>query len=163
MFRQVEGEAKRPINLRRLVMDRCASEVRNTILAFQSPGQFEELIKRYFERQGASADIPAKNEPDKEGDADIIATFASLGLIVYVQAKRHDGETDAWAVEQVQRYKDSQSGSAADDGFTRIPWVISTAKTFSENCRHQARHAGVRLVDGIEFARMLLDTGIEQL
>ena len=114
-------EEKRPINLRRLVLDRCALEVRNTILAMQTPEQFEKLIERYFERQGASADIPAKNKSDKEGDADIVATFESLKLIIYVQAKRHDGETDKWAVEQIQHYTKNESGDVADDEFTRIP------------------------------------------
>ena len=156
-------EEKRPINLRRLVLDRCASEVRNTILAMQTPEQFEKLIALYFERQGASTVIPRKNESDKEGDADIVATFESLKLIVYVQAKRHDGETDKWAVEQIQCYIENQSGNGADDEFTRMPWVISTSETFSEDCRDQAKRAGVRLIDGMEFARMLLDTGIEQL
>ena len=156
-------EENRPINLRRLVLDRCASEVRNTILDMQTPEQFEELIALYFKRQGASTCVPAKNKSDKEGDADIVATFESLKLIVYVQAKRHDGETDAWAVEQIQRYTEYESGGGADDDFTRMPWVISTCETFSEDCRSRARCAGVRLIDGMEFSRMLLDTGIEQL
>ena len=153
----------RPINLHSLVMEKCAPKFLNTILKFQNPDQFEKLIKWYFERQGASADIPAKSEREKEGDADVVATFKSLKLIVYVQAKLHEGETDAWAVEQIQRYTEYQIGNNADDKFTQIPWVISTARIFSDDCLNKAREARVRLIDGIEFAEMLLDTGIEQL
>ena len=43
-------EDGRPINLRRVLMDRCASDVRNTILDIQTPEQFEKLIAQYFER-----------------------------------------------------------------------------------------------------------------
>ena len=153
---------KRPINLHFLVMEKCAPEVLETILKFRNPDQFEKLIKWYFERQGATTNIPAKSEREKEGDADVIATFESLKLIVYVQAKRHEGETDAsWAIEQIQRFTEHQIGNN-DDEYTRIPWVVSTAE-FSEDCLEEARRARVRLIDGIEFARMLLDTGIEHL
>ena len=63
----VRYRENRPINFRRQVLDRCASDVLDTILNFQTPDQFEKLIARYFQRQGASTDIPAKNEPDKGG------------------------------------------------------------------------------------------------
>ena len=153
----------RPINLRRQVLDKCESAVRETILDVQTPDQFERLIARYFECHGANAEIPAKNERDKEGDADIVATFGSLKLIVYVQAKRHDGETDGWAVEQIKRYAADKSVNGSDEEFTRVTWVISTAENFSNDCHERARGASVRLIDGNEFARMLLDTGIERL
>ena len=107
--------------------------------------------------------MPAKNAGDKEGDADIIATFESLKLIVYVQAKCHDGETAGWAVEQVRRFVEYQSDNGEDDDFTRLSWVVSTAETFSVDCYEKARCGRVRLVDGLEFAEMLLDVGIENL
>ena len=129
----------RPINLRNLVMGKCAPEVKETILAALSPDDFEKLIAQYLKLQGATTDIPAKNESDKEGDADVIATFESLKLIIYVQAKRHDGETDAWAVEQIQQYAKYQKGLGDDDEFVRLPWAISTAGEFSESCKDRAR------------------------
>ncbi len=156
-------KAKRPINLRQIIKDKCASEVRNAILSFQNPNGFEQLIRRYFERQGASAEIPPKNEREKEGDADITATFESLRLIVYVQAKHHHGETDGWAVEQIQRYTENQRNTGADDEYTKISWVVSSAEKFTEDCINQARRAGVRLINGVEFAEMLIDSGIERL
>ena len=155
---------QQPINLRRQVLDKCESAVRDTILDVQNPDQFEKLIARYFECLGANAEIPAKNEPGKKGDADIIATFESLKLIVYVQAKRHDdGETDEFAVEQIKQYADYKKNSGSDEEFTQLTWVVSTAEKFSATCQNDARKSGVRLIDGKEFARMLLDTGIERL
>lgn len=156
-------KAKRPINLRQIIKDKCASEVRNAILRFHNPDGFEQLIRRYFERQGASAEIPPKNEREKEGDADIIATFESLRLIVYVQAKHHHGQTDGWAVEQIQLYTENHRNTGADDEYTKISWVVSSAEKFTQDCINQARRAGVRLINGVEFAEMLIDSGVERL
>ena len=117
--------------------------------------------------QGANVESPAKNAPDTEGDADIIATFESLKLIVYVQAKFHRGKTDSHAVKQIRQYADNISGSDEDEEFARLFWVISTAEGFTEECKSLAKHKKVRkktrLIDGNEFAKMLLDTGIEGL
>lgn len=156
-------QAGQPINVRHLITEECAPIVRETILGNVSPSRFEALISLWFERQGASAEIPSPNEPDREGDADIIATFEHLKVIVYVQAKRHDGQTDAWAVEQIKNYKEYQSSNGKDDEYTRVPWVITTAEEFSSDCVEQARKTRVRLIDGTEFAAMLLDSGIKLL
>ena len=157
---------KRPINLRYQLLKKCESGVQETIWEMLNNDEFENLIAKYFEQRGAITDKPAKNKPGK-GDADIIATFESLKLIVYVQAKRHEGETDSWAVDQIQQYVDGKNGSGADDEYTKILWVVSNAKEFSEDCKEKAKRdgsgKGVRLIDGIEFAQMLLDTGFEHL
>ena len=68
-------DQKRPINLREQLLEGCAAEVRKTVLDSLNPDQFERLIKKHLEAQGATAHIPGKNERDKEGDADIVATF----------------------------------------------------------------------------------------
>ena len=46
------------------------------------------------------------------------------------------------------------------DGYTAIPWVISSGTGFSEEAVALAQEKGVRLIDGAEFARMLVDVGI---
>ncbi|MCY4303349.1 MAG: restriction endonuclease, partial [Aestuariivita sp.] len=157
---------KRPINLRSQLLEKCTSVMRETILDISSPDKLENLINLYFEQCGANTDKPKKNS-DNEGDADIIATFESLKLIVYVQAKFHDHETNAWAVDQIQQYVDSEIANGNDDEYTRMLWVISTAEKFSNDCQKKAKHSGsrkgVRLIDGIEFSQMLLDKGIEYL
>ncbi len=156
-------KAKRPINLREIVLEECAKSVRETILKKLNPDKFEGLIKLFFKHQGADAIIPPKNEKDKQGDADVIATFELLKFIVYVQAKHHDGETDDWAVEQIESYRDNKIGAMTGDEYSRTAWVISTAESFSEDCENLAKRENVRLIDGIKFAELLLDAGIEQL
>ena len=126
------------------------------------PTRLEELIKWYFERIGASAVIPAKNESGKEGDADIEATFEPIRTIIYVQAKHHVGTTDAWAVEQITSYVKNK-GLGREDGYTRIPWVISTAREFSPECRNEAKRHQVYLINGRELATRMLEAGMTDL
>lgn len=154
---------KRPINLREIVHEKCANDVRETILEKLNSDTFEKLIKLFFERQGANVIIPPKNEKDKQGDADVIATFELLKLIVYVQVKHHDGKTDDWAVQQIHSYRDNKIEAMTGDEYTRTAWVISTAKSFSEGCENLAKMENVRLIDGIKFAELLLDAGMEQM
>ena len=64
---------------------------------------------------------------------------------------------------QVREYSESKGDHGTDDGYTRLQWVISTAERFSDDCVDAAHRDNVRLIDGDEFARMLLDSGIEPL
>ena len=162
----VEAHTKnQPIDMHTLIMDKCTESVLETIVTKSNPDQLEELIRSWFVHQGATARIPSKNEGDKEGDADIVAAFESLGLMVYVQAKHHTGETDEWAITQIDDYvknKEKGVGYEADQQIVRLAWVISTGE-FSEDCRKRANEHHVRLIDGKEFAGMLLDAGIGHL
>lgn len=127
------------------------------------PDMFERLIEWYFKQIGATdVYIPSKNEPGKKNhaDADIIATFEKIKAVVYIQAKLHDGLTDQWAVEQIYRYNE-QFGENLEE-YTTIPWVVSTAE-FSEEAKELAKEKQVRLINGMTFAKMLLDAGIENI
>ena len=152
-----------PINLASLVMKKCAGEVLSLVTEKLSPDQLEKLVGRYFKRIGASSvDIPAKNERGKEGDADIVATFEPIRTIIYVQAKHHVGTTDAWAVEQIASYVENKE-LWREDGYTKIPWVISTAREFSPECRDKAKRHQVCLVNGMELATRMLEAGMTDL
>ena len=83
-------------------------------------------------------------------------------LIHYVQAKKHQGETSQWALNQINDYI-SHKEESSDDGYTKIGWVVSTAKSFSNNCEEKAKIAGVQLINGLQFAQMLLEIGIGDL
>ena len=130
--------------------------------------KFEELLKWYFERLGAIVDIPGKNERDKEGDADIIASFDAIRFTIFVQAKFHDpgSMTDDWAVRQIDDYvqwaKERREDTEKDED-TTASWVISTGDRFTDECVEAAKAAGVVLINGIELAQMLLDVGLERL
>lgn len=151
--------ADAPLDFRDVILESMAPQMLEAIHKL-TPDGFEHLIKWYMKESGAtSVTIPAKNEPGKfdGADADVIAEFSQLGIVFFIQAKMHEGNTGEWAVEQIRLYKEQKENKA--DDFTYIPWVVTTAE-FDENVRELAHDAGVRLVDGITFAKMLLDTGI---
>ena len=160
----VGWKKEEPINLASEVVKKCAGEVLNLVIEKLDQDRLEKLIKWYFERIGASsAVIPAKNERDKEGDADIVATFEPISTIIYVQAKHHVGTTDDWAVEQINSYVKHKEELSGETGYTRIPWVISTALDFSTDCKVKAKRHQVRLVNGMELATRILEAGMAGL
>ena len=134
-----------------------------------NPGKFESLLKWYFRRIGAS-DVctPQKNSDD--GDADIRASFDRARLTICVQAKFHDPKTstDDWAVQQVRDYvqqdrKKEPDQHSVEDVHTTGLWVVSTGKCFTDACMKEAREHDVVLINGIQFAHMLLEAGLESL
>ena len=141
---------KKPINLKEILVDKTVS-IWN-----------EKLVKWYFAQIGASeVYIPPKYYGGKQGDVDVIATFEKIKTIIYVQVKQYDGETSDWAVQQIVDFSNSKE-FGSDNYFSQL-WVISSADCFSEECKNMAAANHVRLINGEEFARMLLDEGIDSL
>lgn len=158
------AEAKQPINLHSQILDLSQDGVLKLLQTQLKPDKLETLICWYFRNMGASSvSIPAKNERGKEGDGDIIATFDPLRTIYYVQAKHHVGESNDWAVQQITTYTDQKSNLDTEEGYTHIPWVISTAESFSTEAIKLAEENNVLLLNGIDFARMILETGVSSL
>jgi predicted Mrr-cat superfamily restriction endonuclease len=152
----------RPINLHSKIMEESKSIVLSLIQKELNPDKFELLIKWYFEKIGASnVYIPAKNERDKQGDADVVAVFEPIKTIFYVQAKFHSGETSDWATQQIMEYKENKE--KMDDGYSKIGWVVSTSDNFSPQCKDLAKDNNIVLFSGLAVAQMLLDAGIENL
>ena len=155
-----------PPNLHARIIEEMQKKTLNLIHDELDPDKFESLINWYFKRVGASrVDMPSKNESDKEGDADIIAVFEPIKVLVYVQAKFHrpNTRTDEWAVEQIRAYVDHRKDAQEHDGYARASWVVSTCDDFTDTCKDEARDAGVTLINGQEFARMLIDAGLDGL
>lgn len=156
--------ADTPINLYASLIDTLAEKLLDIIKTQLNPDKFELLVKWYFNKIGATNTYrPAKNSSDKYdgADADIVAEFEPLKIIFYVQAKLHDGRTSQWAVEQISKYKNQHEFAAGD--YFIIPWVISTADSFSNEAVVIAQNNNVRLIGGIEFAQMLIDSGITDI
>lgn len=159
----------KPINLHGILLARHIESTLEEIRKLLNDAQFERLIKWYLRKAGASiALIPAKNETGKEGDADIVATFDSIRTIIYVQAKKHSGQTNGWALEQIVAYRESKNeefsaNDQPDDGYSRQAWVISTCDSFSEECHRRAKEHGVQLLNGRDFAELLLKAGVSGL
>jgi hypothetical protein len=132
-----------------------------------TPKKFEMAIKWYLSRIGADSayipDQPTDAAKERNGaDADIIAIFEALQVVICVQAKFHDGETSDWSVKQINEYyeqKYAKNEAEGDNGYTYIPWVISTCDRFSDVAINRAQEKTVRLIDGMEFAKMLIDAG----
>lgn len=159
---------KQPLRLYSHAKDKMAPTLLKAIHDRLDPDKLEQLLKWYFERLGATVAIPPKNKRDKEGDADVIASFDAIRFTLFVQAKFHDpgSRTDEWAVAQIADYaqwaKERREDTEKDED-TTASWVISTGDKFTEPCVEAAQAAGVVLINGIELAEMLLDVGLERL
>ncbi len=153
---------KRPIKLHSQILDATQDHLLKLIQNELIPDKLESLIAWYFERIGATeVTMPPKNEPDKQGDADIVAVFEHLKTIYYVQAKHHKGITSQWAAQQVKEYKDQKD--RMDDGYSKIAWVVTTAEAFSPECIQLAKENSVGLFAGPDIARMIFEAGIQKL
>ena len=79
--------AKAPLDFHDILLESAAPQVLEAIHKL-TPDSFERLVKWYMEQSGASHTfIPAKNENGKENgaDADVIAEFAPLGIVFFIQ------------------------------------------------------------------------------
>ena len=153
-----------PLNFRSDAMKWLAPEIWRMIHSRLTPDKFEKLLESYFKRIGANdVTIPPRNQRGKDGDADIIASFDRIKVTIYIQAKFHkpNTTTDKWAVQQIVDYKDWRKRMDNRSDEHNLCWVVSTCDEFTEECKQLARANGVVLINGIEFAEMLLDAGIE--
>lgn len=153
---------KKPIHFHSIIVDKTANIILETIKNELNPDKFEKLVKSYFKTIGANeVSIPAKNERDKEGDADIVAVFENIKLIIYIQAKFQKGEINEWGTNQILDYKTNKE--SLDDGYNKIAWVITSAVTFNPEAEKIAAENEIQLIDGLEFSKMLLNSGINLL
>lgn len=157
-------KAKKPKNIRGEILN-AMSEIfiKSNFFNKYTPEQIEILVKLYFEKMGATnIEIPPKNDSLKkeESDVDVIASFEDLNILFYVQVKHHEGETDTQAISQLTNYKEYNFNK--EDQTTSIAWAITTAK-FSDKAKEEARKNNIRLIEGNEFAKMLLNAGISNL
>jgi restriction endonuclease Mrr len=155
-------EENKPIHLHSIIVEKTGKLVLDAIKDELNPDKFERLVETYFKTIGANeVSIPAKNERDKEGDADIVAVFENIKLIIYTQAKFQKGEINEWGTSQVLDYKTNKE--SIDDGYNKIAWVITSADRFNEEAKKIATENEIQLIDGLEFSKMLLNAGINLL
>lgn len=155
-------QENRPIHLHSIIVEKTINIILDTIKTELNPDKFEKLVMTYFKTIGANeVTIPAKNERGKEGDADIVAVFENLKLIIYIQAKFHKDKDNEWAINQILDYKTNRE--SIDDGYNKIAWVITSADTFNDEAKKIAAENEIQLIDGIEFSKMLLNAGINLL
>jgi HJR/Mrr/RecB family endonuclease len=86
-----------------------------------------------------------------------------------VQVKKHIGNTGDWAVQQIimfnqnNQYKQYNNDDESCVMYNTILWIISSGDDFSTAAKEMARENNVRLINGKEFAKLLLENGIEHL
>lgn len=149
---------KKPINLKEQIVEEAAPKLLALIDKFTNADKFEDLVRWYLESLGAKVAKPSKNEScTEDGDADAVGYFDNIKTAIMVQVKKHGGTTDNWAVQQVKAFKANHNYG---DYHTQM-WVISSCEEFSERAKAEAEEAGVRLIGGLEFAKMILDAGLE--
>jgi hypothetical protein len=155
-------KANKPIHLYPIVIEKSADFVLKAIQSELNPSKFEKLVKTYFLKIGAnSVTIPAKNKRDKEGDADIVAVFENIKLIIYAQVKFQKGQISEWGAKEINEFKTNKE--TLDDGYNKIAWVITTASTFNLRAESIAKENEIQLIKGLEFSKMLLNVGIDLL
>lgn len=156
-------EQQKPINLKEEIIGVAAPKLLEKIHRYTNPDKFEALVEWYLRSIGANdIDKPRKNEsPTEEGDADRVAFFENIKTAIMVQVKKHDANTstDDWAVQQIKAFRMNHDYG---DYFTQM-WVISTCDQFSEKAVNEAQNSNVRLINGLEFCKMILDAGIDGL
>ncbi len=152
----------KPINFYEDIIEKMAEDIRKTLYQSLNPDKFERLVKWYFEKIGATeVCIPPRNSPEKQDyeDADIIATFDSLRIIIYAQVKYHRGKTGTWGLEQIEHYSEVHENQ---EDYSVGKWVISSAD-FSEQATKLAAEKDIRLIDGKQFVIMLMNAGVSNL
>ncbi len=151
-----------PINLHSQILASSCSQLLCLLQTELNDAKFEKLIGWYFRQIGASdVRITPKNDPNKEGDADVVAYFEPLKTVYYVQAKYHNGTTNDWAAQQINDYV--RHKERLTDGYSKIAWVVSTAPKFSDACQKLAKENSIALFAGPDIARMILEAGIRNL
>lgn len=152
----------KPIHLHSIIVEKTAYLVLDVIKNELNPDKFEKLVKTYFKSIGANeVSIPAKNEKDKEVEADIVAVFENIKLIIYAQARFHKGKINEWGTNQILEYKTNKE--SIEDGYNKIAWVITSADTFNDEAERIAAENEIQLIGGLEFSKMLLNAGINLL
>ena len=151
----------KPVNLRESVMESAAPLILEKIRGLQNDSKFESLVEWYLKSLGASrVETPWRGEsPSEAGDADKVAYFDNIGFAIMVQIKKHSGITDDWAVTQIKAYSTNHNFGE----YSTALWVVCSGDGVSEEACGLAQENGVRLIDGPQFARMILDAGLDGL
>ncbi|TDM41582.1 hypothetical protein ETI10_00405 [Macrococcoides goetzii] len=131
--------------------------------------QFEKLIKEYMKHIGSkNAKIPAKNERGENesiADVDIKAPFPNLGIVIYVQAKHHNGTSNTHGIKQLLAYENEIDESLKN--LVPFKWFITTGELEEDAIDKLIKDEkiktdgieNIKIVSGKDFAKMLYESG----
>lgn len=146
----------------------CLKEKLYEALTKINPDQFESLIAWYFRKKGADIyDVLPKNYADKVEyeDADVLAVFEDLKLRIFVQAKAYKGKSVdlSGAKNQLEEYMNYHVLNK-ENNYTNVMWIVCLAKSDNEiNDIERIKKANIRVVNGTEFAEMLINAGLQDI
>lgn len=149
---------KKPVNIRSEMIEEFKSMVLDKIKSISNTGNLTNLLEWYCRKCGAVVPYINCDIEDKEGEADIIAIFEPLKLILYIHAKFCEQSASDWAVGIIDDYGKYRINEC-DDGYSRIAWLITAVKEYDIKAAEKARANDVVLINGLQFAEMLLDAG----
>lgn len=162
-------KATAPINIYEKVEETLSKSYIKIIRSNLSPAEFEKLIVWYMRKIGADiVEIPSKNNyPNSVADIDVVALFDNLGIVIQIQAKHHKGKkvSEKHAINQIKKALEINKEKPYEGKYSQyitVPWVISTAESISDDTYDYANEHQIRLIDGIEFAKMLINAGIDK-
>lgn len=153
------GKDHCPIRIHDELLKATLEATKSAISEYTQNFEYENLVEKYLWAIGASDVIkPAPNESATEyGDADRVAYFENLKVAVMVQVKKHENITNEWAVEQIVAYRENHQ----NEDYNVQLWVISNADNYTEDAKQKAFAQNVRLINGTDFARMILEVGLK--
>lgn len=150
-----------PINIHEDILKKTEKVVLSLIRKELDADKFERLVEWYLYKIGADdVTTPSKSgSPTEDGDADKVAYFEKLKFVLLVQVKKHEGTTGDWAVKQISSFDYNNEFN----GYTTGTWVISSADAFSANALDLAKQKNARLLTGLDFARLIVEEGVDNM
>ena len=103
---------------------------------------YKILRRRWFDRQSGDVDLVCQRSRDE------LSVFKGREDLLYVQVKKHRGQTDEEAVNQLLRMMDSDSKA---DGC-----VMSLADGFTDDAKSLAKNNGIVLLNKNQICALLL-------
>ena len=155
---------KKVINVYGELYDAIEGKMKDIIDNYINDIRFEKMVACYLKSIGADeVKVLSKRIGKEYADGDVRAVFDNINVVIYVQVKHHTGETSNWSVEQIKELKKQKIEEEYDNGYIINTWVISSADKFSETAIIDARNNNVRLINGGEFRRMLINAGLSEV
>jgi len=175
--RELEPERPRADSVRDETFQRVVPSVL-AVLRQVSARELERVVERLFakqgfdvvrghvyDREGGDIDLMLRYTEDPPGLIQALSSDAQLGLLLHVQVKQKSGvdSQDMLGVKQLVSMSTSMSRdmstSMSRDSGSRMPIIsvlISTADSFTGECRKLAEDKGVLLIDGPSLAQIFL-------
>ena len=115
--------------------------------------QFDYFLaeRNCYDGEGGDADLVFKKETKDSSPFEIGESY------LFVQVKKHKGTTDEHAVKQLIKIMDSKKEYTPANGC-----VITLADTYSEKAITMAEDAGIKLINGFEFCKLLASNALEK-